>query len=323
MGFELKEKLKQMLSKYLEILEDRGLTEERGNGYWNCPFCHSGDKVKNTPAFHLTNNNTKYSCFSCGAKGDIFDLVEHMEGMKNTNFPKIYYKVLKMMESYINKEEDADDLFVYQEEKQEVKIEEDHTEYLKECHKDVILTEYFHGRGLSNDTIDRFNLGFDVKKNVVTIPYHPSSNNYIHRALWKCDNKYCKYGTELFNVAVLYGENNKPYAFVTEGQMDAVSLEEIGYPAVGISGVNDIDKLIKILHKKNTDKTLIIALDNDKAGRRAIGKLICEFAEQEIECNFVVSTLLNGEYKDMNEFLVADREGFQKSVEKVVKYVEV
>lgn len=85
MGFELKEKLKQMLPKYLEMLEDRGLTEKRGNGYWNCPFCHSGDKVKNTPAFHLTNNNTKYSCFSCGAKGDIFDLVEHMEGISFKN----------------------------------------------------------------------------------------------------------------------------------------------------------------------------------------------------------------------------------------------
>lgn len=318
MGFELKEKLKQMLPTYLEILEERGLTEERGNGYYNCPFCHSGEKVNNTPAFRLTNNGTRYSCFSCGAKGDVFDLVEQMEDMRNPNFPRIYHKVLKMMEPYMEQEED---IFIYHEEKQEVKTEEDYTEYLKECHEDVIFTEYFHERGLSDDVINRFNLGFDMKKNVVTIPYHPGGSNYIHRALWNCDNKYCKHGAELFNVDTLYEENNKPYVFVTEGQMDALSLEEIDYPAVGISGVNDIDKLIGALHDRNTDKILIIAMDNDKAGRRAAGRLICELAEKEIECDFVLSTLLNGKYKDMNEFLVADRGGFQKSVEEVVGYV--
>lgn len=113
MGFELKEKLKQMLPKYLEILEDRGLTEERGNGYWNCPFCHSGDKVKNTPAFHLTNNNTKYSCFSCGAKGDIFDLVEHMEGMKNTIRHEILHYLLWCIAPLRKINEDDSGIFHY------------------------------------------------------------------------------------------------------------------------------------------------------------------------------------------------------------------
>ncbi len=74
---------------------------------------------------------------------------------------------------------------------------------------------------------------------------------------------------------------------------------------------------------KDMNEFLVADRERFQKSVEKIVKYVEVFAEQEIECNFVVSTLLNGEYKDMNEFLVADRERFQKSVEKIVKYVEV
>ena len=53
-----------------------------------------------------------------------------------------------------------------------------------------------------------------------------------------------------------------------------------------------------------------MALDNDKAGRRATGKFVEELAETELEQDYIVVSDLYGKYKDANEFLIADREGF-------------
>ena len=53
-----------------------------------------------------------------------------------------------------------------------------------------------------------------------------------------------------------------------------------------------------------------MALDNDKAGRRATGKFVEELAETELEQDYIVVSDLYGKYKDANDFLIADREGF-------------
>ena len=55
-------------------------------------------------------------------------------------------------------------------------------------------------------------------------------------------------------------------------------------------------------------------MDNDKAGRRAMGKLIEEIADADIDQNFVVNSQLYGLYKDANEYLVNDRDGFIKKM---------
>ena len=99
MGFEYKEELKELLPEYMDLLEEQGKTENRGNDYWICPFCGSGDNVHHTAAFHI--NGTRYKCFSCDAGGDIFDLVAHMENLPS-DWKKHYNCTLKIMRSYMN-----------------------------------------------------------------------------------------------------------------------------------------------------------------------------------------------------------------------------
>ena len=99
MGFEYKDDLKELLPVYLDYLVSKGDLEERGDGFYTCPFCNSGNKQKNTAAFHV--KGTRYNCFSCTKKGDIFDLVGHMEGLEN-NFAKHYNRTLKIMRPYLD-----------------------------------------------------------------------------------------------------------------------------------------------------------------------------------------------------------------------------
>lgn len=111
---------------------------------------------------------------------------------------------------------------------------------------------------------------------------------------------------------------NGGYAFVTEGQIDALSFVEVGLDAVGLGGTNEITRLKNQLKERSSNKTLILALDNDKAGRYATGKLIEELAESELDQKYIVVSDLYKQYKDANEFLIADRKGFIERMKEIV-----
>ena len=319
MGFEHKEELKELLPDYMDLLEDQGKIESRGEGYYVCPFCNSGDKKNYTAAFHI--DGTRFNCFSCTKHGDIFDLVAHMENL-SSDWKKHYNRTLKIMRPYMDGDKSTKSREEYI---PEFTIPVDYTEYLHKCHENVAQTDYFINRGLSKETIDRFNLGYDPEKNLVTIPYNPDCKGYVHRILWGSDNKYCKFGNEIFNIKALYSQGidkflfgNDEYIFVTEGQIDALSFEEIGLSAIGLGGVNEIKKLVELIKKASSDKIFILALDNDKAGRRATGKFIEELAEAELDQKYIVISDIYGKYKDANEFLIADREGFIERMKTIV-----
>ena len=68
-------------------------------------------------------------------------------------------------------------------------------------------------------------------------------------------------------------------------------------------------------------KRLIIALDNDVSGRRATGKLIEAIANTEMPFNVMSMSWIYGRYKDPNEFLVKDRDGFEKVLNNLYRFV--
>ena len=315
--YENKEELKSLLPTYLELLEDMGMTENRGNDFWDCPFCGSGTGINQTPAFHLLEEGTKYKCFSCGESGDIFDLVKHVEHMEDKRYPRVYAKTEKIMKPYLGRPLDYD-VKAQKTEKQEVK-QQDFSEYLKECHSQVCFTNYFHKRGLSDHIINKFQLGFDPKQNIVTIPYNVGheGTGYIHRALWQCSNKYIKHGNEPFNIGAIKN-NSSEFVFITEGQIDAMSFEEIGYPALGLGGVNEVDKLVELIVDIGTPKYLVLALDNDVPGKKETGRLIETIAETGFPFRFLTVSWIYGNYKDANEFLIKDREGFERQDKKII-----
>lgn len=306
MGFEYKEQLKDLLPEYMEVLEEEGLTANRGNGYYDCPICGSGTKEKGTPAFHIRGQ--KFQCFSCDSRGDIFDLVAYIDGLEGQNWITHYNRTLRIMRPYLDLEKDVNmdtkNIAVEYEE------EKDYKPYLQMCHKNISKTSYFINRGLSKEIIDKFMLGYDPKNQVVTIPVTSECKSYVQRSVCG-DKKYYKHGNGIFNIDALYSEGKK-YIFVAEGQIDAMSFEEVGHDAIGLGGVNGISKLVDRLKEHPCKKTLILVLDNDKAGHRATGKLLEELAEAELNCRYMTDSRFYSKYKDANEFLVSDREEFEK-----------
>lgn len=102
-----------------------------------------------------------------------------------------------------------------------------------------------------------------------------------------------------FNGDVLKGLTARQVLYITEGELDTIAIESMGYNAIAIPGVSNLpsDRLwdgIRNLHVK-------LVLDNDAPGRE-LQKIVVE--KLQARYNRVFEKGL-GNYKDANEWLVA------------------
>ena len=120
--------------------------------------------------------------------------------------------------------------------------------------------------------------------------------------------------SKLFNEEYMSLENE--IIFICEGIFDSLSLEELGYKSISLGGVVNQNKLIDLLNKKNV---FVIAFDNDEAGRSATESLL-EKLKSKNQLSIVFE--FDEKYKDINEYLIADRMGLKSKVSEFVKNLE-
>ncbi|MBF4695080.1 toprim domain-containing protein [Fusibacter ferrireducens] len=97
--------------------------------------------------------------------------------------------------------------------------------------------------------------------------------------------------------------------FVTESAIDALSVEELGFHAVGTNSVKNVHRFLKENVDTDADIKLICLLDNDEPGRK-IAKLFVNrnlFVPDYLELDYDGDRWLS-KHKDINEALVADRD---------------
>lgn len=203
--------------------------------------------------------------------------------------------------------------------------------------------KYLQKRGLSLEIAERFKVGFSSNWASPTailkghkpqgtprliIPTGPFS--YIARdsrdSIPEGEQSYKKMKEgpiHIFNEEAL--SKNQPI-FIVEGEIDAMSIMETGKAeAIGLGSVANINLFMKALYKaKNKAKaeqrdfypTLLVALDNDDAGNRAINRLTTQLNRANVT-NYVVQIARGS--KDANEALVKDRAQFTKDIENTLK----
>ena len=101
----------------------------------------------------------------------------------------------------------------------------------------------------------------------------------------------------LYNQDALVEAEEGQKVYITEGVFDAMMLEQNGYSAVGILGVNNFKQDYISLFKKFK---VVLALDNDEAGKEATKRLAKMFYEQGQRVNSI--QLPNG-VKDVSDYL--------------------
>lgn len=271
------------------------------------------------PSMSFDSRRNRCHCFSCGVDYDIFDVVSLETGLTGKDLFEHVYKMFGINVDYQNHTSCTSSKFIPQPEsktkidinkKSQNENRENLTEFFEKCHAAVEKTDYWKKRGLSKATVDAYNLGYWEEKRRFVIPTGDFS--YNARATWEADKKerYLKPKGqfELFNLkAIPLAEQP---VFVVEGEFDALSIIEAGGIAVALGSSSNL-RFIEFLKSNRPKYPLILALDNDEAGRAGEAKLSEELTK--IQVDFVDADITFG-FKDANEALVKDRETFVQSV---------
>jgi DNA primase len=144
---KIKEKLgiEEVISSYIK-LETAGK-----NLKGKCPF-HN----EKTPSFFVTPERGSYYCFGCGAKGDIFSFVEQFEGLD-------FMGALKLLaeRAGVPLEFDKNNQQSKSEKERLLSIMESATVFFEEnLSRTLQAQEYLKNRGLKNETIKKFRIGY-------------------------------------------------------------------------------------------------------------------------------------------------------------------
>ncbi len=230
-----------------------------------CPF-HSN---RHTSSFSISKTKGAYICFnpSCGETGTIGDLVKKI--LNKNEFQSLRYIESKQSEVLENFDDSLKEML-----SDKPDFVEFPQETLDRLHADLhgnkSAREYLYSRGINDESINYFNLGYSNPLDMVVTPVHSPSGVPVGLVGRSISDKRFKNSNNLprsktmFNIhrAKKIGDR----VIVVESNFDAIRVHQAGFPNVvatlggHISGEN-----LSLLNRYFN--TVIIMTDADKAGR--------------------------------------------------------
>lgn len=328
------EAIKEHLTDYVEGITERS---KKGNKKaFVCPLCGSGTGKSGTGAFTITPEGNSWKCFACDKGGDTLDLIGYVEGIddynsKLTRAGELFNLDIDMATEYQNQSKSGQVADTHN--SIHTSVDGDYIEFYKKANSNIGNTTYAKDRGLSDSILSRFKIGFvedwkhpNAPENVTGSPrliIPVTQTSYLARDTRKDIPEYQKQyaktkvgGSNIFNGRAFIEHGDRPI-FVVEGEIDALSIMEVGGLAVGLGSTSNAKKLAELVKGKELARPLILALDNDPRGKKAQEQL--EGFLQAQKTPYTVAKLTEGTAKDPNEMLVHDRVAFEKLVEEAVK----
>ena len=297
---QVKEYLKEQL---VDFLEERNINIRKNF------ICLNPEHLESTPSMSYDARRDKVHCFGCGADYDIFNLIGIEYGLDD--FQSQFNKACELYDVEVEQIPTIKPKSVRtpQNKRESEDVKMSTIDYYKACEAAVHQTSYFKSRGLSDETIRTFSLGYDAQNQRVVIPV--SREFYLSRSV--TDKRFynpSNVKSIIFNLKALQAKN-KP-VFVVESTFCALSVIQCGGNCIGLNGLNNVNQLIEVIQQHQlTDLKLIVALDNDDAGRKASYDLMVKLKEMNIQA---IIYNLSDEFKDPNELLVADASRLKANV---------
>lgn len=317
-------------------------TGKTGGGYV-CPICGSGSGPHKTGIQADKKEPWKFTCFAHECfppKSDIINIIAAQEHLENSK------ALFRAFEIYGITLKNTADYSPRRRQKTVEKTSENHSTQEIERIKSNIKNasenlwqaeDYLRSRGISLRTADKMKCGF------ISDWYHPkvlekfngnppfagsprfifptSEESYSARDIRPLteipteEQQYIKQkagNSKIFNVnSVATAEQA---VFVVEGEFDLLSIEELGYSAIGLGSTSMVEYLVPELKRYKVTQPFVIALDNDESGRLAAEKLLTRLREANYEA-YVIN--ISGKYKDANEALTRDKEFFKEKLSQV------
>lgn len=327
--------------------------DKSGKGYV-CPLCGNGsgsdgDGLRTNPKDK--SRYPHYKCFACNAYGDVMEFIALEHGLEpgsaeafaeaydlygievendagysgsGSNEPLAWDGYISEDEPVKSEVSAAEARDLQPQEPQDEPAAQGNAEaeaaaraYIKESIAAASGgAEYIQSRGISMETAAGAYIGYDAQRRAIVIPTRSESgSSYVLR--YTNPAMKIRYANAeglsvgLFNLKAL--KSGAP-VFVVEGGFDALSILEAGYQAIALCSTSNAGKLIEMLERAKPESLpprLLLSMDNDKAGEAATEAL--SEGLQRLSIPFEAVNIAEG-YKDANEALQADREGFKRGL---------
>jgi DNA primase len=196
-----------------------------------CPF-HSN---RHTSSFSVSREKGAFICFnpSCGEAGTLLELIKRV--MHKNDFEAMRFISAKETESL----ENFDELLAETMEDKPM-FEEFSEEILKKLYTDLISTttgkDYFYSRGINQQSIIDFGLGYSQNMGMVTVPVHSPDGMPIGIVGRSIEGKSFKNSTNLPKSKTMFNVHRAKkigdHVIIVESSFDAIRIHQAGFPNV-------------------------------------------------------------------------------------------
>lgn len=276
----------------LNIFKD---IKESGNDLMvTCPFHKGGQERK--PSFGINKSTMEAHCFTCGYSGNLYDVISRIFGYDDRgqygkswlskNFVSITVEERKPIELNLTRKRI----------KNEVK-----TNYVTEEELDRYryTHPYMYKRGLTDELISKFDIGYDAATACITFPVRDIRGNCVFLARRSVNYKYFNYPSGntkgLYGIFELYQIKRFPSKiYVCESMLDALTLWSHNVYACALNGLGT-----SLQFKQLRDmpcRHFVLATDNDKAGMQAR-----QHIRENLSNKIITQVMLPNGRKDINE----------------------
>lgn len=338
------------------------LTPDHSRKGYICPICGSGSGKNGTGI--TTKDGVHFTCWAgCFTNADIIDIIGLKNGIADYNgkLQAAAQEFNVTIESGYHRTTAREDFAPvaaeYQNQPkneritqhsihnsayttpQEEEAEPDYTDFFLQAAKDIDKTDYH--RGLSPQILARFRIGYVESWKHPKAPKMEASprliiptskHSYLARYAGQGDyinfrgqveNKSKVGKVRIFNPQAV--QQTAQPVFIVEGEIDAMSIIEVGGEALGMGSKWNVRQLTALLEKHRPSQPLIIALDNEKdqakqeGVEQSVQKIIAELERLGLP---YYRENITAQHKDANEALTADREAFAAAVMRAIDRVE-
>lgn len=272
-----------------EVIEDFVTLSKKGvNLIGLCPF-----HKEKTPSFYVSPSKQICKCFGCGKGGDALFFLMNGQSM---SYPAALIHLAN---------------------KYNIPIEEESKNYILPEWKNKTdlpapIVKWFESRGIRQNTLTKAQISFDevyfpqIEKKAPAVQFNYFVDGILTNIKSRSQNKdfilNAKSKLVFYNIDSIKGQKE---VYVTEGEMDALSLIEAGYEASisvpnGAGANNNMSYVDNCIHLFEGIEKIHIATDNDIPGRALREQLAERFGKDR--CDYIEFK----SYKDANDLLKAE-----------------
>ena len=242
----------------------------------NCPFHKNGQERK--PSFGVNGEIDRCHCFSCSWSGTIEEMISELYGYQDEG---------KFGKRWLIKRFNTVEIETRPNIMEGFHVRNNSNDFNNPCRSDNVfsadkmITEeeldkyryihpYLYERGLTDEIIERFDIGYDRERKEITFPVRDIEGRCVFIAGRSTERKFFRlpkgmdkpiYCSHLFR----YGTYTR--AYITESFLNCLTCWKYDKPAMALIGTGN-RKQYEILNKLPV-REYILAFDPDEAGRKA------------------------------------------------------